>query len=75
MVMTTRIVTIVCVMLLGDAGRAGAAPVSFVCRAENDLYRAVIAGDSKAVRFDDTSEAMAQALEGSSVLKSNSVEY
>ena len=65
----TRIALLVWTGLLLSAEFAhGAAGLTFVCRASNDLYRAVTAGGTKCARFDDPVKAVEAAPEGSGVL-------
>jgi hypothetical protein len=65
----TRITAIVCAgLLLGTQLAHGAGGLSFVCRADNDLYQAVTAGGTKCARFDDASRAVQAAPAGSGVL-------
>jgi len=46
----------------------GAGELTFACRADNDLYRAVTAGGTKCARFDDAAKAIEAAPVGSGVL-------
>ncbi len=49
-------------------GRAGAVPLVFCCRADNDLYRVAMAQGLECRRFQDAAQAVAEAPEGAGVL-------
>jgi hypothetical protein len=67
--MINRIAAIACMgLLLGAELAHGAGALTFVCRADNDLYRAVIAGGTKCDRFDDAAKAVQTVKDGTGVL-------
>jgi len=67
--MMTRIALLVWTGLLLIAEVAhGAGGLTFVCRADNDLYRAVTAGGTKYARFGEATKAVEAAPAGAGVL-------
>jgi len=62
---------IICILLstvLTAADAAHGAGLTFVCEADNDLYRAVAAGGTKCARFDQAAKAVRSAPVGSGLL-------
>ncbi|MBC8373690.1 MAG: hypothetical protein H8E53_08870, partial [Planctomycetes bacterium] len=55
-------------LLLSVEAAHGAGELTFACRADNDLYRAVTAGGTKCARFDEVAKAVEAAPAGSGVL-------
>ncbi len=67
--MTKRIAAIICTAVLLAAPWAQAAgKLTFVCSADNDLYRAVTAGGTKCARYDDPAMAVSSAPAGTGLL-------
>jgi len=71
----TRYLVLLCILLPaagnvpGTAFAAESAPaLVFACRADNDLYRVLTAGDAKLPRYDSPAAAVEAAPEGSGVL-------